>query len=83
MSSVAVSDRQGLYSFPNLPVGRYDLTISAACKSQLFDFFNRQRLQNWQHGFYAELESVRDLLLPAAPKPPKSKKETQVTDPLL
>ena len=26
----AVSDRQGLYSFPNLPVGRYDLTISAA-----------------------------------------------------
>jgi hypothetical protein len=26
----AVSDRQGLYSFPNLPVGRYELTISAA-----------------------------------------------------
>jgi Carboxypeptidase regulatory-like domain len=25
----AVADRQGLYSFPNLPVGRYDLTISA------------------------------------------------------
>ena len=25
----AVSDRQGLYSFPNLPVGHYDLTISA------------------------------------------------------
>jgi Carboxypeptidase regulatory-like domain len=25
----AVSDRQGFYSFPNLPVGRYDLTISA------------------------------------------------------
>jgi hypothetical protein len=25
-----VSDRQGLYSFPNLPVGHYDLTISAA-----------------------------------------------------
>ncbi|HTZ57533.1 MAG TPA: TonB-dependent receptor [Acidobacteriaceae bacterium] len=24
------SDRQGLYSFPNLPVGHYDLTISAA-----------------------------------------------------
>ena len=24
-----VSDRQGLYSFPNLPVGGYDLTISA------------------------------------------------------
>ena len=26
----AVSDRQGLYSFPDLPVGHYDLTISAA-----------------------------------------------------
>ncbi len=25
----AVSDRQGVYSFPNLPVGHYDLTISA------------------------------------------------------
>ena len=25
-----VSDKQGLYSFPNLPVGHYDLTISAA-----------------------------------------------------
>ena len=26
----AVSDKQGLYSFPNLPVGHYDLTISAS-----------------------------------------------------
>jgi Carboxypeptidase regulatory-like domain len=26
----AVADKQGLYSFPNLPVGRYDLTISAS-----------------------------------------------------
>jgi hypothetical protein len=25
----AVSDKQGLYSFPNLPVGHYDLTITA------------------------------------------------------
>ncbi|WP_433965455.1 carboxypeptidase-like regulatory domain-containing protein [Tunturiibacter gelidiferens] len=25
----AVSDRRGLYSFPNLPVGHYELTISA------------------------------------------------------
>jgi hypothetical protein len=24
------SDKQGFYSFPNLPVGRYELTISAA-----------------------------------------------------
>jgi hypothetical protein len=26
----AVSDKQGLYAFPNLPVGHYDLTIAAA-----------------------------------------------------
>jgi hypothetical protein len=26
----AVSDKQGLYSFPNIPVGHYDLTITAA-----------------------------------------------------
>lgn len=26
----SVSDRQGLYSFPNLPVGHYDLTIEAS-----------------------------------------------------
>jgi hypothetical protein len=25
----AVSDKQGLYSFPDLPVGHYDLTITA------------------------------------------------------
>jgi hypothetical protein len=26
----AVSDRQGFYSFPNLPVGHYELTIPAS-----------------------------------------------------
>jgi hypothetical protein len=29
MTYQAVSDKQGLYSFPNLPVGQYDLTIEA------------------------------------------------------
>jgi hypothetical protein len=72
-----------LYDWLVSALNRHDLTISAACKSPLFDFFNRQRLQNWQHGFYGELESVRDLLLSAKLKSPKSKKETQVTDPLL
>lgn len=72
-----------LYDWLVADLNRHDLTISNALKNPAFDFFNRQRLQNWQHGFYGELESVRDLLLPATPKPPKSKKETQVTDPLL
>jgi cellulose biosynthesis protein BcsQ len=72
-----------LYDWLVSALNRHDLTISDARKSPLFDFFNRQRLQNWQHGFYGELELVRDLLLPVMPKPPKSKKETQATDPLL
>lgn len=72
-----------LYDWLVSALNRHDLTISAACKSSLFDFFNRQRLQNWQHGFYGELQSVRDLLLPATPKPTKSKKENQAADPLL
>ncbi|WP_158944775.1 carboxypeptidase-like regulatory domain-containing protein [Granulicella sp. S190] len=36
----AISDRQGFYTFPNLPVGHYDLTVTATgfnpqCKSDL------------------------------------------------
>src|SRR5271163_1755065 len=29
MNYQVISDRQGFYSFPNLPVGHYDLTVSA------------------------------------------------------
>jgi hypothetical protein len=72
-----------LYDWLVAALNRNDLTITAACKSPLFDFFNRQRLQNWQHGFYGELESIRESLLPIAPKPLKSKKESKGTDSLL
>jgi hypothetical protein len=69
-----------LYDWLVADLNRHDLTISAAIKNPAFDFFNRQRLQNWQHGFYDELESVRDLLLP---KVPKTKKETKSSETLL
>jgi hypothetical protein len=46
-----------LYDWLVADLNRHDLTISAAIKNPAFDFFNRQRLQNWQHGFYAELET--------------------------
>lgn len=66
-----------LYDWLVAALNRHDLTISAAIQNPVFDFFNRQRLQNWQHGFYDELESVRDLLLP---KVPKAKKEAKSND---
>jgi uncharacterized protein YdeI (YjbR/CyaY-like superfamily) len=59
------------------------LTVSAGIKNPAFDFFNRQRLQNWQHQFYDELESVRGMLLPKSPKGQKPKKETKSNDSLL
>jgi cellulose biosynthesis protein BcsQ len=69
-----------LYDWLVADLNRHDSTISAAIKNPAFDFFNRQRLQNWQHGFYDELESVRDLLLP---KIPKAKKESKPDGSLL
>jgi hypothetical protein len=69
-----------LYDWLVADLNRHDSTISAAIKNPAFDFFNRQRLQNWQHGFYDELESVREMLLP---KIPKARKEAKPNDSLL
>ena len=72
-----------LYDWLVADLNRHDLTISAAIKNPAFDFFNRQRLQNWQHGFYGELESVHGLLLPPPPKIPRARKEAKSNDSLL
>jgi hypothetical protein len=72
-----------LYDWLVADLNRHDLTISAAIKNPAFDFFNKQRLQNWQHQFYDGLESVRGMLLPPSPKVPKAKKETKPDDSLL
>ena len=69
-----------LYDWLVADLNRHDMTISTAIKNPKFDFFNRQRLQNWQHGFYDELESVREMLLP---KIPKARKEAKPGDSLL
>ena len=66
-----------LYDWIVADLNRHDLPVSVAAKNPAFDFFNRQRLQNWQHKFYDELESVRGMLLPALPKVQKPKKETK------
>lgn len=44
-----------------------NLTITSAAKHPAFSLLDRQRLQTWQHKFYAEIESAADLLLPAKP----------------
>jgi hypothetical protein len=72
-----------LYDWIVADLNRHDLTVSAGIKNPAFDFFNRQRLQNWQHQFYDELESVRGMLLPQSPKVQKPKKETKSNDSLL
>jgi hypothetical protein len=72
-----------LYDWLVADLNRINLSISAAIKHSAFDFFNRQRLQNWQHGFYDELESMRDMLLPQPPKEAKDKKQNPSSDSLL
>jgi hypothetical protein len=72
-----------LYDWIVADLNRHDLTVSAGGKNPAFDFFNRQRLQNWQHRFYDQLESVRGMLLPPPPKVQKPKKETKSSDSLL
>ena len=71
-----------LYDWLVADLNRHDLTISAAIKNPAFDFFNKQRLQNWQHGFYDELKSVRDMLLPQLPKAPKARRDAKTKDSL-
>ena len=44
-----------------------NLTITAAVADGHLHLLDRQRLQTWQRKFYAQIESVADLLLPAKP----------------
>ena len=48
-------------------LSRDNLTITAAIASERFHLLDRQRLQTWQQKFYAQIETVTDLLLPAKP----------------
>jgi hypothetical protein len=72
-----------LYDWIVADLNRHDLTVSAGINNPAFDFFNRQRLLNWQHLLYSQLESVRGMLLPPPPKVQKPKKETKSGDSLL
>jgi hypothetical protein len=72
-----------LYDWLVADLNKHDLTVSAGCQHSAFDFFNRGRLQNWQHKFADELKSVSGMLLPQAPKVPKLKKEIKPGDELV
>jgi CobQ/CobB/MinD/ParA nucleotide binding domain len=72
-----------LYDWIVADLNRHNLTVSIATKSSEFDFFNRGRLQNWQHQFYDELESVRGMLLPPPRKAQKPKVESKSADSFL
>jgi cellulose biosynthesis protein BcsQ len=45
-------------------LSHHNLTISAAVDDGHMHLLDRQRLQTWQRKFYAQIESVTDLLLP-------------------
>jgi hypothetical protein len=46
-------------------LNRENVTATAAARHPAFSLLDRQRLQTWQRRFNAEVESARDLLLPA------------------
>ncbi|MDQ3621314.1 MAG: hypothetical protein M3463_02340 [Verrucomicrobiota bacterium] len=61
-----------LYDWLVTGLNQTNLTITPALQHPDFSLVNRQRLKNWQEKFYAEIERVRDALLPAiepAPTP--------------
>src|ERR1035437_3541377 len=45
-----------LYDWIVADLNRHDLTVSAGINNPAFDFFNRQRLLNWQHLLYSRSE---------------------------
>ena len=52
-------------------LNEYNVPLTAALQHPGFNLLDRQRLKHWQNGFYKQLDSASDLLLPPAPEPPK------------
>jgi hypothetical protein len=46
-------------------LNRENVTLTVAAKHSAFSLLDRQRMQTWQRKFYAEIESIADLLLPS------------------
>jgi hypothetical protein len=58
-----------LYDWLVAALNEHNVTTTGALKHTAFNLLDRQRLKHWQAGFYAQLETVADLLLPVAAKP--------------
>lgn len=54
-----------LYNWLVASLHRHSLTVSAAAEDTRFTLMDRQRLKNWQRQFTEQIESVRELILPA------------------
>ena len=48
------------------------LTVTAAKTNDDFSFMDRQRLKLWQENFYAQIETVKEFLLPTDAAQPKN-----------
>lgn len=72
-----------LYDWLVADLNRADMTITPAIRHESFTLFDRQRLCNWQRRFYEELDSVSELLLPAAKKSRRAAVENKPSDQLV
>jgi hypothetical protein len=52
-------------------LNEHNVPITAAFQHPGFNLLDRQRLKHWQTGFYKQLETAADLLMPSTTKPAK------------
>jgi hypothetical protein len=52
-------------------LNEFNVPLTAALQHPGFNLLDRQRLKHWQTGFYKQIDSVADLLLPQTPLPPQ------------
>ena len=71
-----------LYDWLVAELNVHNLTVTAGIRHSVFTLMDRQRLKNWQHQFYAELESAREFLLSHPNKAQKGKGVSKPTDSL-
>jgi hypothetical protein len=48
-------------------LNEHNVPLTAALQHPSFNLLDRQRLKHWQVGFYKEVETACDLLLPPVP----------------
>ena len=48
-------------------LNEHNVTLTAALQCRGFNLLDRQRLKHWQTGFYKQIETASELLLPPAP----------------